>query len=109
LHAGTIVADVNQVGITRNIHNVCLTLEQPKKIRRWQHSLRISDRIASRNAKNRQARHVPLNEEAVNTLHRRREQSGPGIHIFDVATGFRSGWEKLLRRAGIREPWTSAL
>jgi integrase len=44
---------------------------------------------------------VPLNEEAVNTLHRRREQSGPGAHIFDVATGFRSGWEKLPKRAGI--------
>jgi integrase len=48
--------------------------------------------------KNRQTRDVPLNEEAVNTLHRWREQSGPGAHIFDVATGFRSGWKELLKR-----------
>jgi hypothetical protein len=75
----------------RYTHNVCLTLEQPKTIRRWQRSLRISDRIASRNAKNRQACHAPLNEEAENTLHRWREQSGPGAHLFDVATGFRNG------------------
>jgi integrase len=43
------------------------------------------------NAKNRQTRHVPLNEEAVNTLRRWREQSGPGAHVFDVATGFQKG------------------
>jgi integrase len=72
-----------------------------QKIRRWQRSLRIFDRIASRNAKNRQACHVPLNEEAVNTLHRWREQSGPEAHIFDVATGFRNGWKELLKRARI--------
>ena len=53
------------------------------------------------NAKNRQTRHVPLNEEAVNTLRRWREQSGPGAHVFHVATGFKGAWVKLLRRARI--------
>jgi integrase len=33
--------------------------------------------VEGRNAKNRQTRHVPLNEEAVNTLRLWREQSGP--------------------------------
>jgi integrase len=36
--------------------------------------------VEGRNAKNRQTRHVPLNEEAVNTLRLWREQSGPGAH-----------------------------
>jgi len=36
-----------------------------------------------------QTRHVPLNEEAVNTLRRWREQSGPGARVFAVATGFK--------------------
>ncbi len=58
--------------------------------------------VEGRNAKNRQTRHVPLNEEAVNTLRRWREQSGPGTRIFDVATSFRKTWEKLLERANIR-------
>jgi integrase len=57
--------------------------------------------VEGRNAKNRQTRHVPLNEEAANTLRRWREQSGPGTHIFDVATGFQKGWVKLLKRARI--------
>ena len=52
-------------------------------------------------AKNRQTRHVPLNEEAINTLRRWREQSGPGAHVFDVATGFKGPWGKLLKRARI--------
>jgi len=53
------------------------------------------------NAKNRQTRHVPLNEEAVGTLRRWREQSGLGTHVFDVATGFKGAWVKLLKRARI--------
>lgn len=53
------------------------------------------------NAKNRQTRHVPLNEEAASTLRRWREQSGPGARVFEVATGFRTAWEKLLKRARI--------
>jgi integrase len=44
---------------------------------------------------------VPLNEEAVNTLHRWREQSGPGAQVFGVAAGFQKGWVKLLKRARI--------
>ena len=53
------------------------------------------------NTKDRQTHHVPLNEEAVNTLRRWREQSEPGAHVFDVATGFQKGWVKLLKRARI--------
>ena len=53
------------------------------------------------NAKSRQTRHVPLNDEAVNTLRRWREQSGPGARVFDVATGFKGAWMKLLKRARI--------
>jgi integrase len=57
--------------------------------------------VEGRNAKNRQTRHAPLNEEAVNTLRRWREQSGPGARVFNVATGFQKGWVKLLERARI--------
>jgi integrase len=57
--------------------------------------------VEGHHAKNRQTRHVPLNEEAVSTLRRWREQSGPGAHLFEVATGFRGAWEKLLKRARI--------
>src|SRR5207253_5955768 len=52
-------------------------------------------------AKNRQTRHVPLNEEAMSALQRWREQSGSRRRLFDVATGFRTAWEKLLKRATI--------
>jgi len=45
------------------------------------------------NAKNRQTRHVPLNEEAVNTLRQWRQQSGTGARVFDVATGSRAPGE----------------
>jgi integrase len=57
--------------------------------------------VEGRNAKNRQTRHVPLNEEALSVLRRWREQSGTGMRVFDVATGFRAAWEKILKRAGI--------
>ncbi len=57
--------------------------------------------VEGRNAKNRQTRHVPLNEEATSVLRRWREQSGHGSRVFDVATGFRTAWEKLLLRARI--------
>lgn len=46
--------------------------------------------VEGRNAKNRQTRHVPLNEEAVSALRRWREQSGPGTRVFNMATGFRT-------------------
>ena len=52
-------------------------------------------------AKSRQTRYVPLNEEAVNTLRRWRQQSGTGARVFDVVTGFKKGWAKLLKRARI--------
>jgi len=44
--------------------------------------------VEGRNAKNRQTRHVPLNEEAMSALRRWREQSGSGTRLFHVATGF---------------------
>jgi integrase len=57
--------------------------------------------VEGRNAKNRQTRHVPLNDEAVRVLQSWREQSGTGARVFDVATGFRTAWGKVLKRAGI--------
>jgi integrase len=57
--------------------------------------------VEGRNAKNRQTRHVPLNEEAVSVLRRWREQSGTGARVFDVATGFQTAWGKALKRAMI--------
>jgi integrase len=57
--------------------------------------------VEGRNAKNRQTRHVPLNEEAVGVLRRWREQSGTGARVFEVTTGFRATWEKILKRARI--------
>jgi integrase len=57
--------------------------------------------VEGRNAKNRQTRHVPLNDEAVSVLRNWREQSGTGARIFDVATGFRAAWERVLKRARI--------
>ncbi len=58
--------------------------------------------VEGRNAKNRQTRHVPLNDEAVRVLQNWREQSGTGARVFDVATGFRTAWGKILKRARIR-------
>jgi len=58
--------------------------------------------VEGRNAKNHQTRHVPLNEEALSVLRRWREQSDTGIDVFGVATGFRTAWEKVLKRACIR-------
>jgi integrase len=57
--------------------------------------------VEGRTAKNRQTRHVPLNDEAVSVLQNWREQSGAGARVFDVATGFRAAWEKVLKRARI--------
>jgi integrase len=53
------------------------------------------------NAKNRQTRHVPLNEEALSVLRIWREQHGPGARVFGVTTGFQTAWEKVLKRARI--------
>jgi integrase len=49
--------------------------------------------VEGRNAKNRQTRHVPLNEEAMNVLRRWREQSGGSAKVFDVATRFQTAWK----------------
>jgi integrase len=57
--------------------------------------------VEGRNAKSRQTRHVPLNEEALSVLRRWREQSGAGMRVFDVVTGFQTAWEKILQRAGM--------
>jgi integrase len=57
--------------------------------------------VEGRNAKSRQTRHVPLNDEAAHVLHRWREQSGGKGRVFEIATGFKTSWAKLLRRAGI--------
>jgi len=56
--------------------------------------------VEGRNAKNRQTRHVPLNEEAVNVLRNWHEQAGTGARVFDVV-GFQTAWETLLKRARI--------
>jgi integrase len=53
------------------------------------------------NAKNRQTRHVALNEEAMSVLRLWREQSETGARVFGVTTGFQSAWEKVLKRARI--------
>lgn len=57
--------------------------------------------VEGRNAKNRQTRHVPLNDEAVNVLRNWREQGGgTGVRVFDVV-GFQTAWETVLKRARI--------
>jgi integrase len=70
---------------------------------RWE-SIDFSRRILiveGGTAKNRQTRHVPLNDEAIGLLNRWREQANGGRRIFEVSTGFRTAWPKLLKRANI--------
>jgi integrase len=57
--------------------------------------------IEGRNAKSRQTRHVPLNEEATNVLLKWQQQAGGKARVFDVATNYQNGWKALLKRAGI--------
>jgi integrase len=57
--------------------------------------------VEGHNAKSRQTRHVPLNDEATSVLHRWHEQSGGKPRVFDIATGFKTSWAKLLKRAAI--------
>ena len=52
-------------------------------------------------AKNRQTRYVPLNDEAIGVLNRWRAQANSGHRIFEVRTGFKTAWAKLLKRAHI--------
>ncbi len=57
--------------------------------------------VEGRNAKSRQTRHVPLNDEATNVLLRWQEQSQNKGRVFEFSTGFKTSWQKLLNRAGI--------
>jgi integrase len=52
-------------------------------------------------AKNRQTRHVPLNDEAMGVLNRWCEQTHGGQRVFEISTGFKTAWAKLLKRANI--------
>jgi integrase len=70
---------------------------------RWD-SINFGDRVLTVDggtAKNRQTRHVPLNDEAFGMLNRWRTQANPGQRIFDVSTGFKTAWGRLLKRANI--------
>jgi integrase len=52
-------------------------------------------------AKSRQTRQVPLNDEAMSVLQGWHDQSGNRARVFDMTTGFRTAWQKLLKRAAI--------
>ena len=52
-------------------------------------------------AKNRQTRHVALNDEAMSLLRRWREQSNCGSHVFGLSTGFKSAWKQILKRSRV--------
>jgi integrase len=56
--------------------------------------------VEGRNAKSRQTRHVPLNDEALRVLQNWREQAGTGARVFHVV-GFQTAWETVLKRAMI--------
>jgi integrase len=57
--------------------------------------------VDGRTAKNRQTRHVPLNESATRLLTQWQEQVGGKQRVFEVTTGFKSAWAPLLKRATI--------
>ncbi len=59
--------------------------------------------VEGRNAKSRQTRHVPLNDEATNVLLKWHEQAEGKPRVFDVATNYQNGWQALLKRAGITQ------
>jgi hypothetical protein len=46
-------------------------------------------------------RHVPLNDEAMTALRHWREQSGGGHGVFEIATGLKTAWSHILKRAKI--------
>jgi integrase len=52
-------------------------------------------------AKSRQRRHVPLNDEAMSVLSRWLEQTDGGQRVFESSTGLKSAWTHLLERAKI--------
>jgi integrase len=53
------------------------------------------------NLSERQTRHVPFNDEAINLLSRWREQSAGDERVFAISTGFKTAWGNLLKRAKI--------
>jgi integrase len=57
--------------------------------------------IEGGNAKTRQTRYVPLNDEAMGVLTRWREQASEGARVFGISTSFKTAWGRLLRRAQI--------
>jgi len=59
--------------------------------------------VEGRNAKSRQTRHVPLNDEATIVLRNWQEQAGARTQLFDVSTSYKKGWKALLKRAGITQ------
>jgi integrase len=59
--------------------------------------------VEGRNAKSRQTRHVPLNNEAMSLLRSWREQTADGARVFAVATNYKNGWKALLKRAEITQ------
>jgi len=52
-------------------------------------------------SKTRRTRHLPLNSEAMSVLTRWREQSGGTDRVFEIATGLKTAWSHLLKRAQI--------
>ncbi len=52
-------------------------------------------------AKNRQTRHVPINDAATTVLRCWHEQAHDGKHVFEPRTGFKTAWAPLLKRATI--------
>ena len=59
--------------------------------------------VEGHNAKSRQTRHVPLNDEATSVLRNWQEQTGDEPRVFAVATNYKNGWKALLKRAGITQ------
>lgn len=57
--------------------------------------------VEGNTAKSSQTRHVPLNAEALEVLKRWREQNPDAERVFAIATGFKSAWAPLLKRARI--------
>jgi integrase len=51
--------------------------------------------------KNRQTRHVPINDAATTVLRCWHEQAHGGKHVFEPRTGFKTAWAPLLKRATI--------
>jgi integrase len=52
-------------------------------------------------AKNRQTRHVPINDAATTVLRCWHEQAHDGKRVFEPRTGFKTAWAPLLKRATI--------